>query len=90
MLKISINTWDSQLEKAQTKTGVILQDQSQSKASQVEQRTETSEKARKKKKQKTHRARRDRDGWEGSTPVSETNTTPTKKKIEQNQDQNYS
>ncbi len=87
-LKISLNSRDDQLEKAQQKSGVVSQgqasDKAPNKASQAEQGNKASEKARKDKKRKSHQAKRDRR--EDSTLASGTNTTPAKKKTGQKRD----
>ncbi len=81
---MSLNSRDNQPEKASKKSGVVSQglvsDKAPDKASQAEQGNEASEKARKDKKRISDRAKRDRQ--EDSTPVSGTNTTPAKKKIQ--------
>ncbi len=79
---MSLNFRDNQPENAQQKSGAVSQGQASDKApdktSQAEQGNEAFEKVRKDKKQKSHQAKWDRR--EDSTPTSETNTTPVKKK----------
>ncbi len=83
-LKMSLNSRDNQLEKAQQKTDSVSQEQVPDKANQAEQRHETSKKTRKNKKQKSHQAKQDQR--KDNTPASGTNITPTKKKTGQNWD----
>ncbi len=87
-LKMSLNSWDNQPEKAQQKSGAVSQgevlNKALDKANQAKYRNQASEKAKKDKKQKSHRAKQDRR--EDSTSASTTNTTPAKKNTGQKWD----